>query len=211
MTIFFSISGFVNGIVFVVLGFLVFLNNPRRKLNKIYALFSLSVVFWSISYGIWNLPHILSIKETALFWTRMLNFGSVFIPILFAHWIFILLEIEKERKIKIILILGYLFTLFLFFFAFPFSPWTEYYVKGVEPELFFPYWPKPGILHPFYLIFCWLGLLGYVFYRLIQNFKKAVGYKKEQLKYVWVGFLLGFGGGATNYFLWYDFLPKIAP
>lgn len=211
MTLFFAISGFVNGISIAVLGFLVFLNNPKKKLNRVYALFSLSAVFWSISYGIWNLPHILSIKETALFWTRMLSFGALFIPVFFAHWLFILLEITKERRIKIILILGYLFTLFLTFFAFPFSPWTEYFVKSVEPELFFPYWPKPGIMHHFYLIFCWLGLLGYAFYRLLQGFKKAVGYKKEQLKYIWAGSLLAFGGGITNFFLWYDFLPKVAP
>jgi len=86
MLSFFSISGFVNGITFAVLGLLVLLNNPKRKLNRLYALFSFSVVFWAISYGIWNLPQILSAKESALFWTRMLNFGAAFIPILFSHW-----------------------------------------------------------------------------------------------------------------------------
>jgi len=211
MLSFFSISGFVNGITFAVLGLLVLLNNPKRKLNRLYALFSFSVVFWAISYGIWNLPQILSAKESALFWTRMLNFGSLFIPIFFAHWILTLLGIEKEKRNKIILFLGYLFTLFLAIFAFPLSPFTHYYVSHVEPELFFPYWPKPGILYHFYLLFNWGGLLGYGLYQLIKTYRKTSGFQKAQIKYIIIGMLLGFGGGATNYFLWYDFLPQIAP
>lgn len=147
---FFSISGFVNGIVFAILALIVFLNNPKRKLNQLYVLFSFSVVFWATCYGIWAL---LKEYESALFWTRTLNFGALFIPIFFAHWILTFLEIEKEKKSRIVLISGYLFTLFLALFAFPFSPWTHYYVRGVEPELFFSYWPKPGILYHFYLLF----------------------------------------------------------
>ena len=94
MLSFFSISGFVNGITFAILGLIVLLNNPKRKLNQLYGLLSFSVVFWAISYGIWNLPQILSAKESALFWTRMLNFGAAFIPILFSHWCLTFLDIQ---------------------------------------------------------------------------------------------------------------------
>ena len=204
MLSFFSISGFVNGITFAVLGLLVLLNNPKRKLNRLYALFSFSVVFWAISYGIWNLPQILSAKESALFWTRMLNFGSAFIPILFSHWCLTFLDIEKEKKNKTILTLGYLATLIFALFAF-----TPYYVSHVEPKLFFPYWPMPGVLYHFYLLICWGALLGYMFYRLYKAHKTASGYKREQVKYLLIGTILGFGGGATNYFLWYGI--SIAP
>ena len=204
MLLFFSISGFLNGIIFAILGLLVFLNNPKRKLNRLYALFSFFVVFWAISYGIWNLPQILAAKEPALFWTRMLNFGALFIPVFFAHWILTLLEIEKEKKNKIILTLGYLITLVFAFFGF-----TPYYVNHVEPKLFFPYWPMPGVLHPFYLLFCWGGLLGYSISRLWKTYKITSGFKQAQVKYVLIGTILGFGGGATNFLLWYG-IP-IAP
>jgi hypothetical protein len=197
----FSISGFVNGITFAILALLVFFNNPKRKLNRLYALFSFSVVFWAISYGFWLLS---KDYETALFWARMLDFGSLFIPIFFCHWILTFLEIEKERKNKIILTLGYLITLFFALFAF-----TPYYVSRVEPKLFFPYWPMPGILYHFYLLLGWGGLLSYTFYQLWKAYKKTSGYKKEQLKYVLIGGLTGFAGGGTNYFLWYN-IP-IAP
>jgi len=197
----FSISGFINGITFAILGLLVFFKNPRRKLNRLYTLFSFSVVFWAISYGFWLLA---KNYETGLFWARMLNFGSLFIPIFFAHWILTFLEIEKEKKNKIILILGYLVTLFFALFTF-----TPYYVSHVEPKLLFPYWPMPGILYHFYLLLGWGGLLSYTFYQLWKAYKKTSGYKKEQLKYVLVSGLIGFAGGGTNYFLWYN-IP-IAP
>jgi len=200
---FFYISGFVNGTSFAILGLLVLLNDPKRKLNKLYFLLSLAVTFWAISYGIWLLS---KDKETALFWARMLNFGSAFIPIFFCHWVFNLLEFEEEKRNKIILILGYLATL-----VFAISAFTPYYVNRVEPELFFPYWPKPGILYHFYLLLFWFGLLGYTFYCLWKAYKKSSGYKQIQLKYMLIGMILGFGGGATNYLLWYNFLPQIAP
>lgn len=43
-----------------------------------------------------------------------------------------------------------------------------------------------------------------MFYRLWRAYKTALGYRREQIKYLLIGVLLGFGGGATNYFLWYE-------
>jgi len=139
----------------------------------------------------------------------MVNFGALFIPISFSWWVLTLLGIENEKKNKIILISGLLFTLFLACFAFPFSPFTHYYVRDVEPELFFSFWPKPGILYHFFIVFCYGGLVGYALYSLFKYYRRTTGYKKAQIKYIILGALLGFGGGATNYFLWYD-IP-IAP
>jgi len=191
----FSLSGFVNAIVFIVLGLLVFLNNPKRKVNQLYFSFSLSVVFWATSYGFWSLSRDYS---TALFWARMLNFGAIFIPIFFFHWILVLLEIEKEKKNRIILIFGYLATLFFALFGF-----TPYYVRDIELELFFPYWPKPGILHPFYMLICWGVVFGYGLSRVWKAYKTTSGHKQIQIKYVLIAIILGFGGGLTNFLLWY--------
>lgn len=143
-------------------------------------------------------------SEAGLFWARMLNFGAVFIPIFFSHWCLTFLDIEKEKKNRIILTLGYLVTLVFALFAF-----TPYYVSHVEPKLFFPYWPMPGVLHPFYLLFCWGGMLGYSVYHLWRNYQRSSGYKQAQTKYILIGTLLGFGGGATNFLLWYG--VSIAP
>ena len=195
MLLFFSIQGFVFGIIFTILGLLVLLNNPKRRLNRLYAFFSLAAIFWSTSYGFWLLS---KDYNTALFWARMLNFGAIFVPISFSHWILLLLDIDKEKRNKIILFFGYLLTLALAVVGF-----SPYYVSHVEPQLFFPYWPMPGILHPFYLLFGWGGLIGYSIYRLWKAYKKTSGYKQTQLKYVLVSIIFAFGGASTNFLLWY--------
>lgn len=156
---------------------------------------SISVAWWGISWAI-----MAPIKEEipALFWTRMLNFGAIFIPIFFLHWILSLLEVEKEKNNKIVLFIGYLLTFLFALFAF--SPY--FLIVKLKPHFF--YYPDPGILHPFYLIFGYFGLVGYGIYNLFKSYKKASDCKKAQIKYVLMGSALGFGGGATNYFLFYN-------
>jgi len=80
---------------------------------------------------------------------------------------------------------------------------TPLFVKNVEPELFFPYWPKPGIAyHPFLLMFFIFFLNS--FYLLYKALPRATEILQTQIKYLLVGSVFGFFGGATNYFLWYD-------
>ena len=97
-----AILGFINGTTFLVLGLLVLAANPKRKLNRIYGVFSFFVVIWSISYGFWLLAMSNKNQEAALFWARMLDLGALFIPVTMYHWILVLLEIEKEKINKII-------------------------------------------------------------------------------------------------------------
>jgi len=39
---------------------------------------------------------------------------------------------------------------------------------------------------------------------MLNNYRKVEGIKKLQIKYVLLGSIVGFGGGLTNFFLWYD-------
>ena len=196
MTLFISIVAFINGITVIIVGLLAWLNNPKRKVNRLMGLMCMSVAVWAISWGI-QAP--IQEKTLALFWARMLNFGAIFIPIFFLHWISALLGPEKEKKNKTILILGYLLTLFFALFSF-----TPYFIMTVEPKPYSVYYSEPGVLHPFYLLFCYGGLVGCALYNLLRSYKKATDYKKAQIKYVLLGTILGFGGGATNYFVFYN-------
>ncbi len=82
------------------------------------------------------------------------------------------------------------------------------YIAGVEHRLFFKYWPVPGALFHFMLIF-FLSNVVYSHYLLWRDMKKLSGVKRNQIQYVFFGTLIGFVGGSTNYLLWYD-IP-IAP
>lgn len=195
MILFTAISGFVNGIFVIIFGLLTWFHNPKAKVNRLMGLLCLSVAFWAIS---WGFAAITKEKSLALFLNRMLDFGAVFIPILFLHWILVLLEVERNNKNRIVLILGYLLSVF-----FAISIFTPYFVS-VKPKPYFFYYAEPEILHPFYLILCYFGLTAYALYSLLKSYKLVNGYKRAQIKYVFLGSLLGFGGGATNYFLFYN-------
>ncbi|GAI46767.1 unnamed protein product, partial [marine sediment metagenome] len=127
------------------------------------ALMCLSVAVWAISWGI-QAP--IQEKVVALFLARMLNFGALFIPILYLHWVLTLLKIEKKNKI--VLTLGYLLTLFFIPFAF-----TSYFILTAKIKPYSVYYSEPGILHPFYLLLCYVGLVGYGLYRLLKSYKLA--------------------------------------
>jgi signal transduction histidine kinase len=122
--------------------------------------------------------------------------GAVFIPITYLHFLFALTK--KLTKKRTFLIVGYLFFLFFFFVNF-----TPYFVTDVEPKLDFPFWPNPGFLYAPFLA-SWFFLAVYAVYYLINQIKKSKGIMRLQLRYILVGTIVGYAGGITNYFLWYD-------
>ena len=150
---------------------------------------SLGLAIWCYSYFAWLIT---KDRTVALFWSRMLNLGATLIPIFYLHWIFVLLNLNKKKKK--LLIFGYLTTLFFVFFSF-----SPFYIKEVKQVLSFPYWPQAGPLYIYYLIVGWLGMVGYGFYQLLKVHKTAIGHKRAQIKYVVLGSIIGFAGGATNF------------
>jgi len=189
----FALSGLLNGILATGFGLFVFSKNKKRLINQTLGLVTLSIAVWSFSYWRWLLA---TDGEVALYWSRALTLGSIFIPVTSLHWILAVIgEAKKDRVLR----LGYAGAVLLALFSF--SPLM---VKSVEPTLFFPFWPKPGALYHFYLIFDYLGLFGYAFFRLFTAYQKSSGLKRLQLKYVLLGSLVGVVGGLTNFPLWYD-------
>lgn len=193
MVFFFALTGLFNGIGALALGLFVFLKKKKSALHRVFALLNLAIAVWALSYWQWLIA---SEKSTALFWTRILTIGSTFIPILFLHWI--LLVLNKTKQKKNLVRLGYLMT--AFFLLFSFSPLL---VKDVEPTHGFPFWPTPGILYHFYIIFSYVLLLGYGVYQLFMAYKQAEGYKKEQMKYIFLGLAIAAPAGFSNFPLWY--------
>jgi len=190
---FYAITGLINAVASTFLGFLVYLKNKKGNLNRTFTLFCLCVAIWSYAYFVWQIS---TIEETALFWSRALMVGAIFMPITYFHFITVFLNIHQKKKK--LLILGYILS-----FIFLILNLTPLFVKNVELELFFPYWPKPGItFHPFLLMF--FGYAIYSSYLLWRALRKSVGIEKLQIRYVFFGTLIGLLGGSTNYFLWYE-------
>jgi signal transduction histidine kinase len=103
---------------------------------------------------------------------------------------------NKEKRKKVL----FFYIITFFFLLFSFSP---LFVKSVEPTANFSFWPKAGWVYSFYLIFIYFYLVVCSVILLFKNYKNSIGLKRTQIKYVLFGSILGFGGGATNFFLWY--------
>jgi len=107
MISFWAFSGLLNFIVSFFWGALVYLKGRKKIENKTFTLFALSVALWSFGYFFWQIS---SEKVSALFWSRFLMVGAIFIPIFYFHFIISFLNlIEKYKKI---LFGGYALSLF---------------------------------------------------------------------------------------------------
>ena len=127
--------------------------------------------------------------------------GALFIPTFYLHHLTYLFNIVQShlkllRTMYGINIIGGLIS---------FHP---LYISTVMPIAGFPYWPVAGPLYtPFLVVF--FATVCYGMYLIAHHLREASGVQRNQLRYVMLGTLIGWGGGATNFPLWYG--VKILP
>lgn len=189
----FAVSGLINAVTVSILGAIVYLKNKTKEINLRYAQFCFFVAFWSLCYCLWQNAQE---KSAALFWSRGLMAGAIFIPISFLHFVLLLLDLYKKKRR--IIVFGYI--VFGLFLLTDFTPW---FVQDVSPKIFFKFWPDAGKAFGVFLII-WLWYCLYACYLLIKYYTKFTGAKQQQIKYVLMGILIGYVSGSTNYFLWYN-------
>jgi len=188
-----SFSGLFNGLAAFFSGWIILLKKKSSPVHRLFGLLSFSVALWSFAYWRYLLA---SNPQSALLYIRILSIGSTLIPIFFLHWVLLLTEEAKAKKA--VLILGYLLTAIFLIFNF-----SRYFVKGVGPAFAFPYWPYPGILYHFYIIFSYLLLSGLGIYFLFRKYKRAIGWRRVRLKYIFFGSIIAALSGFANFPLWY--------
>ena len=180
------IASLLTALSSLLLGSYVFLRNKKRILNITYFLFNISIAIWSFGFAMTiTAPD----KTMGLFWVRFLNVGAILIPGLFLHFILALLEIDKKKRALL------KFTYFIISIILVFN-FTDLLIKDVAPKLFFNYYSVPGSLYPLFIaIFC--SYVGYAFYLLFKEHKRSSGLRRNQLKYVLIASIIGFGGSMT--------------
>ena len=191
--LFYAITGLINAVGSAFLGLFVYLKNRKENINKTFGLLCLSIVLWSFPYYIWQLSNT---EKTALFWSRVLMVGAIFIPVTYLHFVFTFLGLYQKKKK--FLIFSYIVA--FIFLILNFTPLL--FVKKVVPELSFPFWPKPGIAYPPFLLM-FFGYIIYGCYLLFNAYQKRTGIERTQISYFLIASLIGFPSGATNYLLWY--------
>ncbi|MDX9892968.1 MAG: ATP-binding protein [Patescibacteria group bacterium] len=196
----YALSALINALTSLILGTFVVVKNFRNKVNLTFGLFAFSVAFWSIGYYLWQMS---GTSEIALFWCRVLMAGAIFIPIFYFHFVLALIGLLEKKRL--VLVVGYVIFISFFFLNF-----TSFFVNRVEPRLYFKFWPLPGPAYHGFLIL-WFLYVAYSTYLLYQKYKNSSGTIRQQIKYVFLGMVIGFAGGSTNYLLWYGIpIPPVA-
>ncbi len=163
-------------------------------MNQLFFLVCLSVSVWAFSYWLWLSA---TDYETAAFWVRMLSIGSLFIPIFYFHWCITLLKIN----LRLWYIVHAAYIAAAVFLALSSSP---LFIRELKPALFFLFWPRAGVLYTAYLVSMYFGLVLYAVVLMARHYRQATNEERGRIAYILMGTLFGFGGGAMNFFLWYD-------
>ena len=189
----FAFIGLANGIFALSFGFFLISKSYRDKINRLFFLMTAAIAMWSFGYWQWLSSTEI---EPALFWIRFFSIGSLFIPIFYFHWVLELLgQTQNKRR--------FLYFIYIFSFLFVFFSSSSLFIQSIEPKLSFSFWPIPGPLYSFYLVFFYFFLVMYSFILLVRSYRTSVESKRGQIFYVILGAIFGFGGGATNFFVWY--------
>ena len=193
--LFYALSALVNALASFASGFFVFLKNRRNSVHVTFAIFSLSIFWWSVGYLFWQNA---TTAGTALLWTKFFMAGAIFIPPSFLH--FALAFLGNDKKWRYGIFTAYLLAgLFIVSILLP----QSLFISGVTARESFPFWPIPGIAFHFFMLYWGCVVLG-AFLFLLRGIKESSGLRRAQVQYIFWGAAIGFLGGSTNYFLWYS-------
>ncbi len=178
----------------------ILLNHPRTKGKLLWGIFNLIVTVWAIflCYSSNDFPY-----ENALFIGRVSQNLALLIPIVFFHFTCVLLQIEKNKYHLIRFFYGIAIFLNILLFLYP-----EYFISEIRPILDMPYYLKAGKLYAlipgFYFV-----TIGYSLILILQQYKISNQTRRNQLKYVFLGYIVGSSGGFTGFLAPFDI--KIYP
>ncbi|MBX4204979.1 MAG: hypothetical protein KW788_02180 [Candidatus Doudnabacteria bacterium] len=196
----FAKIGLINCIVATFLMMQILVRARKDLANWTFAFLAFSISFWSFGYWEWLSQ---SNASSALLWVKVFTVGSILIPVFYFFWSVTLMGVVK-RYVVHLCGLGVL-SLFLIYHTFR----TDLVVEGLQRKLIFPFWPQAGSLYIYYVLFLYLGIISFSLFVQYSVYKNTKDQNlKSQIRYIFWGSVLGFGGGLTNFFLWYNiFVP----
>lgn len=199
----FIVALWTTAITTFLLGFFILSKDKRSLVNRVFFFYSFSIFFWSFS-EIWGIA--CTQKMTALIWTRVEQVGVFFIPTLFVHFVFSLLQINNRKWI--------LKTAYFLSALFGILSATPFMIADSVPVPSIPYvrrFGTPGVVYHFAILY-FVGMVIYGLYQLYKAYGTSIGVENSRLKYVFWGSVFGYLGGASNFLLVYGIgVPFLTP
>ncbi|MFA5746529.1 MAG: histidine kinase N-terminal 7TM domain-containing protein [Candidatus Paceibacterota bacterium] len=183
---------FVSGILAGFAGFLILAANIKSLLNRSWFLFNLSLMAWLLGFGL----GFTSDPGTAVLAERIMDGGTIFIPVSLLYFVLILTGHYEKRKLFVAAnaAITAVFLALMLFTNFFFAGLGEF-VKEMNYYVFDYGWA-------YYLFLVWFAALAaYNFYFLFSEAKKEKSdpVRKQQLNFVFWGILITFFSGSINF------------
>ena len=190
-----GLSALLTSVTTAALGCFVLLKNSRSSLYRVFSLYSFSIALWSAFLAL----HVFTEnRQFAIITGKYLHVGAAFIPVMFVHFVS---EFFGDRK----QIINRIFLIVLYLIA------GVFVVLCINGTLVSDVAPKYGIKYlmvanPGYicLIIFFSLCVSWGLSRLVRGFVAAEGLRKNQLKYLLFGSMLGYAGGVDNFLYLYD-------
>lgn len=184
------------------LGLLVFLAEPKKRLNQIFCLYSLSISGWALAeYFVVGAPS----KPVADFWSYLAWPPVIFIAPTFLHTVLLSTGEDTRRSalLKIAYLISFVFLcLHLFTRIVTESPWTVGYTH------YHNHVTHLGRSLPA----TFLALVNIALWKLWRAYKKATGQHRTRLKYLFWSSVVGYLGGSPDWFFVFGFyIPYLSP
>lgn len=189
MNFLFSLLGLILGVTCLLLVFILW-RYKKTKIHLIWLFFNLAVAIWG--FGAFLIGKATTPLSAIIAW-RLSHIGVIFIATLFFHTAVILCNIET--KFKKIIIFSYLQAFFFLFLNA--TPLFISKIRIILDSLYYNH--STGLFYPIFF-FIWVSLVVWGHFELFIHYRKVSGVKRNQILYFFVGTLVGFLGGITNFF-----------
>ena len=189
-----SIISLIGSITAIILAFYVSSQGLKDKIKRSYFFAALSSGLWLLVYSVWLWQ---SEHDIAVLILRFVMVFAIFTYPTLLHFVFNFLNYKNKFITHTI----YLSAIILSFFCI----FTNLFMSGVSSKLNYEFWPnRGGVIFDIYVLM-WIIVIFISLYLFLSAYLKEKNpFQKARLRFVLVGITLGYIGGATNFFLWYD-------
>lgn len=164
----------------------IYFKNPKQRINILWSIMCLLVMFWAVCFIVVSAAR----NESLALWAvRNSYFFAIFIPPVFLHFVVAFLRQDTGRRLKISYAIGVLFAFFCF---------HPIFVERVRPIASFSFYTKAGPLFYIYTIY-FFSLVVYAHIKLFANYYRLDRLRRQQVKIILIGTIVGFSGGSTSF------------
>jgi len=193
----------ITAITTFALGVLVFIANPKKRLNQVFGLYSLSIFWWATSEAFFvSAPN----PPMAELYANIEWPGVFFIAPTFFHSVCLLTSLKSlwsQTALRIAYGSSFLFLALHFLFdAIALSP---------QPVAYLPVY---NLLTPigFSVPIAFFVLVNLGLWKLYSAYRQSSGQRQVQLRFLFWGSLIGYLGGSPDWFLIFGFaVPGLNP